>query len=102
MAGLHSDKSKEKDRGRKDRAFSHGSGWAAADAAVEGRPRLEDRHIETPPSRKAKHVLRDAAGDRNPPFLLRDLRDSARTLFLRAETRRRGGKEEPGFQPSPE
>lgn len=59
MAGLHSDKSKEKDRGRKDRAFSHGSGGAAADAAVEGRPRLEDRHIETPPSRKAKHVLRD-------------------------------------------
>lgn len=59
MAGLHSDKSKGKAPGQKDRAFSHGSGGAAADAAVEGRPKLEDRHIETPASRKAKHVLRD-------------------------------------------
>lgn len=52
MPGLHSDKSKDEDR-----AFSHGSGGAAADAAVEGRPKLEDRHIETPHSRKATHPL---------------------------------------------
>ena len=50
MAGLQPDKSK-------DRAFSHGSGGAAADTAVEGRPKLEDRHIEVPHARKAKHTL---------------------------------------------
>ncbi len=33
------------------RAFTHGSGGAAADAAVEGRPNLEDRHIEQPHAR---------------------------------------------------
>ncbi len=52
MPGLHSDKSKDKDR-----AFSHGSGGAAADSAVEGRPKLEDRHIQAPHSRKAKRPL---------------------------------------------
>ena len=43
----------------KDRAFSHGSGGAAADSAVEGRAKLEDRHIETPHARKAKRPLKD-------------------------------------------
>ena len=43
----------------KDRAFSHGSGGAAADSAVEGRPKLEDRHIDTPHARVAKHPLKD-------------------------------------------
>ena len=42
-----------------DRAFSHGSGGAAADSAVEGRPSLEDRHIETPHARKAERPLRE-------------------------------------------
>lgn len=42
-----------------DRAFSHGSGGAAADSAVEGRAKLEDRYIETPHARKAKYPLED-------------------------------------------
>jgi len=33
------------------RAFSHGSGGANADRAVEGKPVHEDRHIETPHAR---------------------------------------------------
>ncbi|HEX5377775.1 MAG TPA: hypothetical protein VFW47_04340 [Phenylobacterium sp.] len=52
MAGLTKDKSK-------DRAFSHGSGGAAADSAVEGRAKLEDRYVETPHARKAKHPLEE-------------------------------------------
>ena len=43
----------------KDRAFSHGSGGAAADSAVEGKVKLEDRHIDTPHARKAKYPLQD-------------------------------------------
>ena len=54
MPGLPRDKSTDKDR-----AFSHGSGGAAADAAVEGRPKLEDRHIDVPHARKAKRPLED-------------------------------------------
>lgn len=44
---------------RKDekRAFTHGSGGAAADAAVEGHAQLEDRHIDTPHSRTADTPL---------------------------------------------
>lgn len=37
-----------------DRAFSHGSSGAAADSAVEGKAKLEDRHIDTPHARPAK------------------------------------------------
>jgi hypothetical protein len=33
------------------RAFSHGSGAAGADMAVEGTPRPEDRHIHAPAAR---------------------------------------------------
>lgn len=40
----------------KKRAFSHGSGGAAADSAVEGRPVLEDRYIETPYARPAERL----------------------------------------------
>jgi hypothetical protein len=54
MAGLFPEKPKTDDR-----AFSHGSGGAAADSAVEGRARLEDRHIDIPHARKAKHPLVD-------------------------------------------
>lgn len=39
---------------KKDRAFSHGSSGAAADAAVEGKPNLEDRSIQTPHARPAE------------------------------------------------
>ncbi len=46
---------------RKDekRAFTHGSGGAAADAAVEGRAQLEDRHIDVPHARVADRPLED-------------------------------------------
>jgi hypothetical protein len=36
------------------RAFSHGSGGANADAAVEGTPKHEDRHIEVPHAREVE------------------------------------------------
>ena len=36
------------------RAFTHGSGGAKADMAVEALTRQEDRHIETPHSRKVE------------------------------------------------
>jgi hypothetical protein len=52
MAGLNQSKTKSEDR-----AFSHGSGGAAADSAVEGKVKLEDRHIDTPHARKAKRPL---------------------------------------------
>ncbi|CAN7367483.1 hypothetical protein LJR219_002173 [Phenylobacterium sp. LjRoot219] len=35
------------------RAFTHGSGGANADMAVEGSPKPEDRHIEAPHARPA-------------------------------------------------
>ncbi|MET0273798.1 MAG: hypothetical protein ABW360_12495 [Phenylobacterium sp.] len=35
------------------RAFTHGSSGATADMAVEGHPKPEDRHIDTPTSRPA-------------------------------------------------
>jgi hypothetical protein len=39
------------------RAFTHGSGGAAADMAVEGACRPEDRHIEVPHARPADKPL---------------------------------------------
>lgn len=39
------------------RAFTHGSGGAAADAAVEGRPALGERHVEQPHSRPAEPLV---------------------------------------------
>ena len=51
--------SKPKSESTRDRAFSHGSGGAAADSAVEGRPKLADRHAGVPPTRIAKHPLID-------------------------------------------
>lgn len=36
------------------RAFTHGSGGATADMAVEGPVRPEDRHIEVPHARRAE------------------------------------------------
>jgi hypothetical protein len=41
------------------RAFTHGSSGAAADMAVEGTCRPEDRHIEVPHARPADEPLRD-------------------------------------------
>ena len=37
-----------------DRPLTHGSSGSTADMAVEGRPNLEDRHIETPYARKVE------------------------------------------------
>lgn len=37
-----------------DRALTNGSSASTADMAVEGRPKLEDRHIETPHARETK------------------------------------------------
>lgn len=38
------------------RAFAHGSSGSNADMAVEGRPKHEDRHIETPHARQAEPI----------------------------------------------
>ena len=38
------------------RAFVHGSSGSTADMAVEGEPRREDRHVETPYARAAKRL----------------------------------------------
>ena len=51
--------SKSKSDSTPDRAFSHGSGGAAADSAVEGRPKLADRHVDVAHTRMAKHPLVD-------------------------------------------
>lgn len=40
-----------------DRGLTHGSSGCAADAAVEGRPKLEDRHIESPHAREAEPLV---------------------------------------------
>lgn len=42
---------------KKDRALADGSSGAAADSAVEGKAKLEDRHIETPASRPAEPLV---------------------------------------------
>lgn len=47
----------------KDRGLTHGSGGAAADSAVEGRPKLEDRFIETPHARQAERLPDDEKPD---------------------------------------
>lgn len=45
------------------RHFTHGSSGATADAATESRVRPEDRHINAPPSRKAKPLRHDEKHD---------------------------------------
>lgn len=45
-------------QGGGDRAFTHGSGGANADMAVEAAPIHEDRHIETPHHRGAEAPLK--------------------------------------------
>ena len=42
-----------------NRAFSHGSGGANADMAVEAIPKHEDRHIEAPHAREAEEPLKE-------------------------------------------
>ena len=49
----HSDKSSTNPKDT-PRAFTHGSGGAAADSAVEGRAQLEERHIHQPHAREVK------------------------------------------------
>jgi len=39
------------------RAFSHGSSGAAADLAVEGYPKPEDRHVDAPHARDAEPLV---------------------------------------------
>jgi hypothetical protein len=39
------------------RAFSHGSSGSTADMAVEGQPKPEDRHIDTPHAREAEPLV---------------------------------------------
>jgi hypothetical protein len=39
-----------------DRAHTHGSSASTADMAVDGRPKLEDRHIGTPHARRADRL----------------------------------------------
>lgn len=43
------------------RAFSHGSGGAGADMAVEGKVKPEDRHVEVPHARAADEPLAEDA-----------------------------------------
>lgn len=45
------------------RSFSHGSGGAGADMAVEGTPKPEDRFIDTPHSRQAEPLSDEAKHD---------------------------------------
>lgn len=45
------------------RAFSHGSGGANADAAVDGVPVHEDRYIETPHARDAEPLAEGVKHD---------------------------------------
>lgn len=40
------------------RHFTHGTSGATADAAVDGKVRPEDRHVDAPHARRAKHRLR--------------------------------------------
>lgn len=41
-----------------DRHFTHGSSGATADSAVDGKVRPEDRHIDAPHARRARHALK--------------------------------------------
>ena len=50
---------KQKTEEQAKRAFTHGSASANADMAVEGQPKHEDRHIDTPHSRAADQPLVD-------------------------------------------
>ena len=45
---------KDKPADKDKRHFTHGTGGAVADAAAQGKVRPEDRHIDTPPTRKAR------------------------------------------------
>jgi hypothetical protein len=63
MPGLLNNETADEKAKKKARAFSHGSGAAAADAAVEGRPNLEDRHIDTPHAREAEPLPEDEKHD---------------------------------------
>jgi hypothetical protein len=51
------------DKAKADRAFSHGSGAAAADTAVEGRPQLDEHGVHAPTSRNAEPLKDDEKHD---------------------------------------
>ena len=41
-----------------ERHFTHGTAATTADMAVDGKVRPEDRHIDAPHARRAKHALK--------------------------------------------
>ena len=45
-------------KGDDDRHFTHGASGATADAAVDGKVRPEDRHVDAPHARRAKRTLK--------------------------------------------
>jgi hypothetical protein len=45
------------------RSFSHGSGGATADMAVEGQPKPEDRHIDVPHARQVEPLSKHEKHD---------------------------------------
>ena len=47
----------DKRQAKEERAMTHGSGAAAADTAVEGKPSLEERHFSGEHSRPAKPLV---------------------------------------------
>ena len=61
------------------RSFSHGSGGANADRAVEGAPVHEDRHIETPHAKPA-HPL--AEGEKHDQLADKEARSEDRQEAL--------------------
>ncbi len=52
--GLFGASKEDKRQAKEERAMTHGSGGAAADTAVEGKPSLEERHFDGAHSRPAE------------------------------------------------
>ena len=61
------------------RSFSHGSGGANADRAVEGAPMHEDRHIETPHAKPAEPL---AEGEKHDQLADKEARSEDRQEAL--------------------
>jgi hypothetical protein len=61
------------------RSFTHGSGGANADRAVEGAPMHEDRHVETP---HAKEVEPLAEGEKHDQLADKEKRSEDRQEAL--------------------
>jgi hypothetical protein len=61
------------------RAFTHGSGGANADAAVEASPVHEDRHIEVPHAREAEPL---AEGEKHDHMAEKEAKSESRQEAL--------------------